>query len=420
MNKLITFLVLIACLASSCEAPQRAASQNHAFLYNKSAGHIHPQFNVYHLNETTSQLDFLIDASELQYAKHGADSVRRAYVRIAITLHAKFEGEDILDSASSVLTDVSVGNNDKFIHGEMKFKATYPNTYYLQVNITDLNRKTGYKNYLFIDKSNHYNEQNFMLMSDEGREYFGNVIGGKDRVQILTSDPSVKRFYVKYYKHRVHLPGPPFSTKYGPPSLNHKPDSVYSMPIPGGEGVTFPKQGLYFIQTDSSKTEGVTIYRFHEGYPDVTTADLLVNSLRYVSNKDEFDKLYNSTNKKEAADKYWLDLAGNEDRAKELISQYYNRVQDANRYFTSYTEGWRTDRGMVYLIFGPPPVVNKSANAETWIYSGKHYSSYLTFTFEHRNNRFTSNDFVLTRDPMYKAPWYKAVEAWRQGKMYSE
>ncbi|MFI5149201.1 MAG: GWxTD domain-containing protein [Bacteroidia bacterium] len=419
MNKLLSLLFIIACLAS-CEAPQRVERMDHSFLYSKNMGQLHPQFNIYHLSETSSQLDFLIDASELQYARKGADSVRRAYVKIAMTLHSKFETDDVLDSISSVLTDVSQGNNDKFIHGEMKFKATYPNTYYLQVNVTDLNRKTIYRNYLFVDKRNKHNAQNFLLLSDEGREFFGNVIGSKDKVQILCSDPQVTHYYVKYYKNRVHLPGPPFSLKYVPPSMNHRPDSIYTMGIPGGEGVSFRKQGLYFIQTDSSKSEGLTLFRFYDGYPDVTTPELLVNSLRYVSNKDEFDKLHASTNKKEAADKYWLDLAGNEDRAKELISQYYNRVQDANRFFGSYTEGWRTDRGLIYLIFGPPPTVHKTASTESWIYSGKHYASYLTFTFVHQENKFTGNDFILNRDPAFKAPWYKAVEAWRQGRVYSE
>ena len=40
------------------------------------------------------------------------------------------------------------------------------------------------------------------------------------------------------------------------------------------------------------------------------------------------------------------------ERAKELIKNYYGRLQHANLFFTSYLEGWKTDRGMIFMIFG--------------------------------------------------------------------
>jgi hypothetical protein len=37
----------------------------------------------------------------------------------------------------------------------------------------------------------------------------------------------------------------------------------------------------------------------------------------------------------------------------------------------------------------------------------------------HQNNPLTDNDYQLRREVQYKAPWYKAVEAWRQGRTYT-
>jgi GWxTD domain-containing protein len=414
------YISLLSILLFACESPQRATSTNQAFLYNKNIGRLHPKFNIYHRSETESQLDFLLDASELQYMRRGADSVLRSSVNVSIILRSSLDDKAILDSASTRISDVSEGNNDKFIHGEIKFKASYPNAYYLEVNVGDLNRKSNYRSYQYVDKRNHYNKQNFLLLSEEGREYFGTDIASADRIQILCNNDKLTRYTVKYFKGKVHLSGPPFSLKYIPPVFNPHPDSVYSIPVPGGTGITFPKRGMYLIQSDSSKSEGITLLRFYDGFPDVTTPDLLVNALRYITNKDEFEKLHASKDKKAAVDKYWLDLAGNEDRARELISKYYNRVQDANRYFTSYTEGWRTDRGMVFLVFGPPDAVFKNGTSETWEYGMKHNATPLTFIFVHQNNLLTENDYQLRREAQFKGPWYKAVESWRQGKVYSE
>jgi GWxTD domain-containing protein len=418
--KNLLIAILFACFALSCEGPQKATSINQAYLYNKYIGRLHPKFNIYHLSETESQLDFLLDASELQYMKKGNDSVQRSAASIAIILHSKFETTDILDSASTFISDLSEGTNDKYIHGQIKFKAAYPNSYYLEVTVTDLNRKSTYKVFLFVDKRDHDNKQNFLLLSDEGREFFGTDIGSKDKVQILCNNDKITRYSIKYFKGRFHLPGPPFSMKYVSPVFSTRPDSVYSISVPDGSGISFSKHGMYLLQVDSSKSGGITLLRFYDGFPEVTTTDLLVNSLRYITSKEEFEKLHASNNKKAAVDKYWLDLAGNEDRARELISKYYNRVQDANRYFTSYTEGWRTDRGMIYLIFGPPDNVYKNGTSETWEYGMQHQSSPLSFIFVHQKNPATENDYQLRREPQFKAPWYKAVEAWRQGKVYAE
>ncbi|MCE9540005.1 MAG: GWxTD domain-containing protein, partial [Bacteroidetes bacterium] len=95
-----------------------------------------------------------------------------------------------------------------------------------------------------------------------------------------------------------------------------------------------------------------------------------------------------------------------------------NRVQDANLYFTSYLEGWKTDRGMIYLIYGSPNVTYKTANSETWIYGEENNINSLSYTFSKTNNPFTNNDFTLDRSVVYKQSWYTAVDIWRQGRTY--
>ena len=43
----------------------------------------------------------------------------------------------------------------------------------------------------------------------------------------------------------------------------------------------------------------------------------------------------------------------------EKMEAYFARVDYANRNFKHYLEGWRTDRGMVYILFGPPDNVDR-------------------------------------------------------------
>ena len=117
-------------------------------------------------------------------------------------------------------------------------------------------------------------------------------------------------------------------------------------------------------------------------------------------------------------DNYWLKKCGTAIRGKEVIKMYYNRVQDANMLFTSYLQGWATDRGMIYIIFGKPGVVNKTSTAESWIYGAESNMMALRFDFEKIDNPFTDNDYKLERNISYRSNWYRAVDSWRSGRTY--
>ena len=110
---------------------------------------------------------------------------------------------------------------------------------------------------------------------------------------------------------------------------------------------------------------------------------------------------------------------GNQEKTRSLIKKYYGRVIEANKYFSSYTEGWRTDRGMIYILFGSPGTVYKSAESESWIYGTPNSTLALNFFFIKVNNPFTDNDYTLSRSPTYESSWYRAVEIWRQGRVYN-
>ena len=144
----------------------------------------------------------------------------------------------------------------------------------------------------------------------------------------------------------------------------------------------------------------------------------MVDPIRFISSNSEFEKLTSGIKTKKEVDEFWLVKCGTEDRAREIIKKYYNRVQDANELFTSYVEGWKTDRGMVSLIFGSPKTVRKARDEEVWYYGEENNALALQFTFVQVDNPFSDNDYKLLRAPSYKSNWYRAVEAWRSGRVY--
>jgi len=103
--------------------------------------------------------------------------------------------------------------------------------------------------------------------------------------------------------------------------------------------------------------------------------------------------------------------------AREMIRIYYTRVQYANFYFTTDREGWKTDRGMIYVIYGPPKILIKKDGQETWTYFLQSGES-IRFTFRYKENPFTNNLYELQRNLEPSPHWREAVDSWRNGRVF--
>ncbi len=154
-------------------------------------------------------------------------------------------------------------------------------------------------------------------------------------------------------------------------------------------------------------------------FPEITRIEEMIGPIRYLCSKEEYERIQNSYEGPENAfDKFWIRSGGSKAKGKELIKVYYSRVQDANYHFTSYAEGWRTDRGMIYLVFGHPQAIISDDIQETWIYGHANDPQALKFEFEKKNDPIWGIIYILKRNETYRSPWESQVTQWRQGRIY--
>ena len=62
----------------------------------------------------------------------------------------------------------------------------------------------------------------------------------------------------------------------------------------------------------------------------------------------------------------------------QLLDEFYDRVRYVNvNYFESIDKGWRSDRGRIYILNGPPLSINHEFNEngefEIWSYSSRKF-----------------------------------------------
>lgn len=88
----------------------------------------------------------------------------------------------------------------------------------------------------------------------------------------------------------------------------------------------------------------------------ITDLDQAIDQLQYITEKDRMDDMKKAPpeQKREMFREFWKkkDPTPGTER-NELMEEYYNRVAYANKHFGHYIDGWKTDMGMVYIIFGP-------------------------------------------------------------------
>lgn len=180
--------------------------------------------------------------------------------------------------------------------------------------------------------------------------------------------------------------------------------------------IKLSQQGLYLFNQDSTRTSaGKTLLVSASKYPKLTKVEELVEPLIYITTKEERKRLSEALNPKQTLDQFWLGITSNPDNARRIIRQYYEQVEAANRYFTSYKEGWKTDKGIIYIIFGKPDKLFKSENQETWIYVQAGSDLQIKFDFIRKPTIFTIDNWELIRLSDYTDIWYSTVDSWRRG-----
>lgn len=411
----------MALLLWGCPSSRKISNQNLSHIYKREVSLLHPSYIIYHESDNVSKLYFRIESEELLYTRPSADADFNAVMRLSYRLLSSYESLEVLDSASTVVTDVNNDNLAKEIIGSIDVKAIQGNTYVLEVHIKDIKRGQEATTYLTIDKTGRTNRQNFMALSaDLEVPLFRNYINKNEEVKIITRG-KVPQLRVRYYGREFPLAAPPYSV-VEMKKFSYKADSIFTVSLTDGRtnGIKLSSPGIYHFQADTSTREGFTLFRFRYPFPEIGTPYQLLQPLSYITWKEEYEELKKKEDTKAAVDDFWLKMTSSEERAKEVVRKFYNRVQDANYYFTSYQEGWKTDRGLIYIIYGPPSIVYRSSTEEAWIYGEDKNMMSLKFGFTRVTNPFTDNDFVLERSPAYKVSWTRAWETWRQGRVYLE
>ena len=422
--RFISFCVIVI-MAVSCNprgtASKSGKGRNAADIYNPGRPTLHPDVSIYHLNDSNSIAYVRIFPTQLLFNLANEDGVLRAKLRVRYEFRRLSEDKTegiFIDSAtvSRYLKKADVRNS--YVIG-LPIKAYIGNKYSLKLEVYDVLRNSISESYKIVDKTSRFRDQNFNILSAVNNyPTFTNSFATGEFFKLRFNQFGFDSVLVEYYSLDRTLPRPAFSSVPEIP-LKEYPDTSYIFDFNDSIRYDLPQAGIYHFKINFNSPEGLTLFNFGENFPKIKTSDDLLGPLVYLTTSAEFRDLRMETNRKYAIDKFWLDLKSDLESSKELIRVYYNRVHYANLFFTSYKEGWKTDRGMIYIIFGPPKMLEKGINSEKWVYFSRRGSQKIEFVFVRKENKFTNYDYQLERGISSSSYWREAIQTWRKGKIYS-
>ena len=174
--------------------------------------------------------------------------------------------------------------------------------------------------------------------------------------------------------------------------------------------------GLYYaFQNTGENPKGNFIKIVDDKYPAYDELEPLVECLQYITKDEEYQEIIQAKDKKQAFDLFWLNHSRSEIKARQAIKLFYSQIKWANNFFTTHEDGWKTDRGMVFVMFGRPNEVFKNKRKEHWIYYNEKDKSKIKFTFVKKNSFTGRPEYRLKRKRRYKKNWSRSQDIWKIG-----
>ena len=427
----IVFLLttILVVLVVSCSTPKPATDvKDLSYIYNPLKTAVNPRYSVFNESDERSVLSVKFFSTDLYFNEANPTGKPMALMTIKIRLYNLTQGMALADTALYQLDITSDKSKLEYLY-KLPLKVEKGYEYMVDIKVTDnirqimvqafvpFNTVSVYNRYNFYARG--YQQKNELLKPLVRKNEFFNLVYGRSKPDSL---------YISVYKPYLEFPYPPSTVLPEKPGAT-KPDTVvgflYSDTLP----LMFPRKGIYLCSVGKNLNEGYAFFNFGAEFPGMTSPEQMIEPLCYLASEDEMTDMKANPKPKMALDGFWLKCGGNVEKARELIRIYYTRILYANYYFTSYKEGWRTDRGMVYMIYGPPDRLYKSSEGETWGYRkrvvkttwGTSYSvkeEYLDFIFKKRENIFSDNEYSITRSETTISYWDQAVMSWRKGKVF--
>lgn len=405
------FVVGTLTVVNSCISTNKLTVRNYHQLYQRTKEPTKFKASVFHSSDSSSLFIFKIYMPGLKYAIDEENNKYYANYKLFYEVYSSYQTNDLVDSATVNYQDSLYFTHDKVLTHQLKLPVQEGTKGHMAITFTDKNAERDFNRYYRINKTNDPGQQNFLVRKGNQEVHLFHYSRYFNQYKIYYREKETGLRADIFSERSFPIATPPFVTNDKNQSRVKKQKSL----LLKDHTIKVEKNSkLYYVKTQNLQGPSFLFYATGEDFPRVQSSEAQTGPLRYITTHREYEQIIRASDKQAALEDYWYEVAGDMERAVNQRNIYYERVEMANLLFSSYKAGWKTDRGMIYIVMGPPDIVHFYKDSEKWLYGKAGSIEALQFLFNREDEPFAFNNYVLDRKEEYRLPWYRAVENWKK------
>ena len=408
-----SILILVITLLFGCKGTQRLNEFDLAKNYQIKGFQHEIDASFHSINDSITELIVKINPEDLLFSK---TKINNHIARYAIG-YKVFEGYNNklpLDTATIHYSLKQEKITSTKFH-KIKLIAQKGKDYVVKVTLNDENRSLSSSKIYTLRKK--YNSS---------RSYY--EISAKDQHRVNFTPLQEDTFYINPLNGQQNVKVQIFSTNNTcaakPYEVNYQyrfdgiPDTSWTTKLTTNTAFPPLKNQYYHFVTDTILNDGFSVFPIPPTFPKIGSIYQANGVLGYLISKSEYSDVLSAKYPRKVFENKWLELSGNRQRARNIIKEFYSEASKANQLFTCNQPGWSTDRGMIYIIYGPPRIVYRYNDSEIWIYGEENNLFSEQFEFQRIHSNFSDNIYELKRNINYKVNYNRMINAWIDERGY--
>jgi len=401
--KRISAICILLFLTSGLMAQVRMSSAEISYLYNQEN-----EFLVQHKvasngNRVKVYLRFILNSGNVKISDY----------RISYDLRASYIDEKAVNSSividSANVVDVAFR---QYVYA-FEFEKE-PNDNLIVIDFYNTARNKRFSLDIPLRIKEWTPGSHLIFQANKDLPYFDKYINKDFPIRIVNVFDNSDSFEINGVNSNKNVAMPPFDDSDMQTASDIPLDTLYG--VTNGEEFRFYNNGFHTIRSSRQPQNELGIIVTDEVHPYFDNYRDLMDPLIYVSTNDEFKDMQAATDGREAFESFVSNtISSNEQIGKDFIKYYYRRVRKSARLFSENQAGWKTDRGMIYQVFGNPAQVFRNESTELWVYpssTGGRVKYIFDIVVEDGIAKYK-----LIRDKRYRENWMRAVTQWRSGRI---
>ncbi|MCE7993496.1 MAG: GWxTD domain-containing protein [Roseivirga sp.] len=403
MRNLIIAILMLGTVATSAQS--RMSSAETSYLYDMDHEFLIDHRIATEGNSYKVYLRFRLNSGMVKISDYD----------IGYDLRNSYIDEKLLNSGAKLDTSHIVGNGFREFFYAFEFeKEEDQNLLVIQIDNIAKNRRY-LKDIALSTKSSAISQPFLIFDAETDLPVFDPYVSTDARIKIKNVVGSSSSFSMTGRENNAPIAIPPFDDATVNELAEIRLDTVYG--VKADEEFQFSNPGFYEVTDNDDPTSVMGLLVTDSYFPYYSQYADMIMPLIYISTNQEFNVLLAADDQKSKFESFVLNtISSNTNIAQEFIKYYYRRLRKSAQLFSTSAEGWKTDRGMVYQVYGDPAQVFRNENTELWVYSLEN-GGRTRFIFDILPGPAGTTQYKLIRGKKYREGWMNAVTRWRSGRI---